>query len=210
VVHGGLTYVSAFDVDPAGGELRLLNRQPCSGSNPVDAALDATSRFLVVANYSSGNVTVLPLGADGSLQPVSQLFELTGTSGPDPVQQSSSHPHAVIFDPSRQFVIVPDKGFDRTFIFRFDLLDMPSVPAIRSHRGVQLVVHIEHRLHPVKDAMPWRSAGRDGIAWFSAILPSSRWSARCRQDGAGRTLRPKSGSHRMGGSSMCRTAGTTA
>ena len=117
-VHGALTYVSAFAIG-ADGALSLLNRQDCAGANPVDAALDATNRFLVVANYSSGGVAVLPLTEDGSLQPVSQLFPLPGTPGPDPAQQSASHPHAVIFDPTRRFVIVPDKGFDRTFIFRF-------------------------------------------------------------------------------------------
>ena len=45
---------------------------------------------------------------------------MAGTPGPDPHHQASSHPHAVIFDPSGRFVIVPDKGFDRTFIFRFE------------------------------------------------------------------------------------------
>jgi 6-phosphogluconolactonase len=119
-VHGGLTHVSAFEIDRATGHLRLLNRQPCGGINPVDAALDATNRFLVVPNYSSGNVAVLPLAEDGALQPVSQVFELPGEPGPNPTQQTSSHPHAVIFDPSRRFVIVPDKGFDCTFIFRFE------------------------------------------------------------------------------------------
>ena len=119
-VHGALTHVSAFSIDPASGQLRLLNRQESGGNNPVDAALDATNRFLVVPNYSSGNVAVLPLAEDGSLQPVAQVFELPGKPGPDPVQQSASHPHAVIFDPLRRFVIVPDKGFDCTFIFRFD------------------------------------------------------------------------------------------
>jgi 6-phosphogluconolactonase len=119
-VHGGRTHVSAFAIDRTSGHLRLLNRQPSGGTNPVDAALDATNRFLVVANYGSGSVAVLPLAEDGALQPVSQVFELPGSPGPDPVQQSSSHPHAVIFDPSRRFVIVPDKGFDCTFIFRFE------------------------------------------------------------------------------------------
>jgi 6-phosphogluconolactonase (cycloisomerase 2 family) len=119
-VHGGRSHVSVFGIDRASGHLRLLNRQDCGGNNPVDAALDATGGFLVVANYGSGAVAVFPLAADGALQPVSQVFELDGTPGPDPVQQSSSHPHAVIFDPSRRFVIVPDKGFDCTFIFRFE------------------------------------------------------------------------------------------
>jgi 6-phosphogluconolactonase len=119
-VHGGLTHVSAFGIDRISGHLRLLNRQPCGGANPVDAALDATNRFLIVPNYSSGNVAVLPLVENGTLQPVSQVFELPGKPGPNTTQQSSWHPHAVIFDPSRRFVIVPDKGFDCTFIFRFE------------------------------------------------------------------------------------------
>ncbi len=99
--------------------LTLLNQVDCQGNNPVDSALDPTERFLVIANYGSGAVAVMPLAADGRLQPVSQLIPLEGTPGPNPKEQASSHPHAVIFDPSGQFVIVPDKGFDRTFFFRF-------------------------------------------------------------------------------------------
>ena len=186
VVHGGLTYVSAFSVDPASGELRLLNRQPCNGSNPVDAALDATSRFLVVANYSSGSVAVLPLGADGSLQPVSQLFELTGTPGPDPVQQSSSHPHAVIFDPSRRFVIVPDKGFDRTFIFRFEdgwiALNqaMPSRPGAAPRHCIfhptLSVLYVNNELDSTVTAYRWDAGHIEEIEVVST-LPAG-WSGK--------------------------------
>jgi 6-phosphogluconolactonase len=73
----------------------------------------------VIANYASGAVAVMPLDADGRLQPVSQLVPLEGTPGPNPKEQASSHPHAVIFDPTGCFVIVPDKGYDRTFLFGF-------------------------------------------------------------------------------------------
>lgn len=119
-VHGGRDHVSAFRISPSDGHLTLISQMPCHGSNPVDAALDNGARHLVVANYSSGTVAVMPLEPDGRLLPVHQTHELRGTPGPDPVQQSASHPHAVIFDPTGQFVIVPDKGFDRTFVFRFD------------------------------------------------------------------------------------------
>lgn len=61
----------------------------------------------------------MPLAEDGALLPVTQLITLTGTPEPDPAHQASSHPHAVIFDPSGRFVIVPDKGFGKTFFFRF-------------------------------------------------------------------------------------------
>ena len=119
-VHGGRDHISAFHISPTDGHLTLISQMPCRGSNPVDAALDRNARHLVVANYSSGAVAVMPLAPDGRLLPVHQVYELPGTPGPDPVQQSASHPHAATFDPTGQFVIVPDKGFDRTFVFRFD------------------------------------------------------------------------------------------
>jgi 6-phosphogluconolactonase len=118
-VHGGRSLISAFAVDRRTGALTLLNQVDCQGNNPVDSALDPTERFLVIANYGTGAVAVMPVGEDGRLQPVSQVVQLEGTPGPNPKQQASSHPHAVIFDPSGQFVVVPDKGFDRTFFFRF-------------------------------------------------------------------------------------------
>jgi 6-phosphogluconolactonase len=120
-VHGGRNLVSAFAVDRVSGQLTLLNQMDCRGNNPVDAALDPSERFLVIGNYGSGTVAVMPLEPDGRLSPVSQLVTLTGTAGPDPVHQAASHPHAVIFDPSGKFVILPDKGFDKTFLFRFEL-----------------------------------------------------------------------------------------
>jgi 6-phosphogluconolactonase len=118
-VHGGRNLVSAFSVDRTNGRLALLNQMDCQGNNPVDAALDPSERFLVVGNYGTGAVAVMPLQTDGRLSPVSQVVTLTGVPGPDSEQQASSHPHAVIFDPSGGYVIVPDKGFDKTFLFRF-------------------------------------------------------------------------------------------
>ncbi|HEY1930502.1 MAG TPA: lactonase family protein [Acetobacteraceae bacterium] len=119
-VHGGRDHISSFRIDPSSGHLTLLSQMPCRGNNPVDTALDSNARHLVIANYSSGAVAVMPLEPDGRLLPVHRLYELPGKPGPDPVQQTASHPHAVIFDPSHRFVIVPDKGFDCTFVFRFD------------------------------------------------------------------------------------------
>jgi 6-phosphogluconolactonase len=118
-VHGGRPLMSAFRIDRQTGHLALLNQVDPKGSNPVDSALDPTERFLVVANYGTGSVAVLPVGTNGELGTPTQVFTLEGRPGPHPKEQSSSHPHAVIFDPSGNFVIVPDKGFDKTFIFRF-------------------------------------------------------------------------------------------
>lgn len=119
-VHGDQTYATSFAIDRATGRLTFLNRGATGGNNGVHLAFDPTGRHLVVANYASGSVAVLPVRADGRLEDFSQLVELKGERGPHRVEQASSHPHHVVFDPSGKFVAVPDKGLDRVFIFRFD------------------------------------------------------------------------------------------
>jgi 6-phosphogluconolactonase len=150
-VHGGRTLISAFSIDRASGRLTLLNQQDCGGSNPVDTALDPTERHLVVANYGTGSVAVMPIAGDGRVMPVSQSFTLEGTPGPDPVHQTQSHPHAAIFDPSGRFVVIPDKGFDRTFFFRFETgrIAPTAQGSIASKTGAAPRHTIFHRTLPI-------------------------------------------------------------
>jgi 6-phosphogluconolactonase len=119
-VHGDGDYASAFALDPKSGEAKLLGRAATGGKNGVREALDPSGKYLVVANYSSGSVAVLPVGPDGALRDQHQLIPLPGEPGPHKVEQQSSHPHDIVFDPSGRFVLVPDKGLDRVFVFRFD------------------------------------------------------------------------------------------
>jgi 6-phosphogluconolactonase len=104
----------------ATGFASVLNRGSTGGSNGVRQAVDPTARFLVVANYASGSVAVLPIRSDGALADAHQLVTLPGEPGPHPSEQASSHPHDVVFDPSGRFVLVPDKGLDRIFVLGFD------------------------------------------------------------------------------------------
>ncbi|MBS0643038.1 MAG: lactonase family protein [Acetobacteraceae bacterium] len=151
-VHGGRSLVSAFSIDPKSGHLTMLNQVDPGGGNPVDSALDPTERFLVVANYGTGTVAVLPLGENGELNPPSQLVTLQGRPGPNPKEQAASHPHGVIFDPSGQFVIVPDKGFDKTFIFRFE--DGRLTPTAQAAVGARPGAAPRHAtFHPTKPVL---------------------------------------------------------
>ena len=119
-VHGDETYATAFSVDRATGMLQFLNRAETGGRNGVHQAIDPSGRFLVVANYGSGSVAVLPIRPDGGLADAVQVVVLPGQPGPHRIEQTASHPHHVVFDPGGRSVIVPDKGLDRIFIFRFD------------------------------------------------------------------------------------------
>jgi 6-phosphogluconolactonase len=119
-VHGDMPYATAFRRDSASGRLTLLNRQETGGTNGVHLAVDPSNRFLVVSNYASGSVAVLPIDADGSLAPRSDLVDLPGEPGPHPIQQTSSHPHHNPFHPDGRFLFVPDKGLDKVFALRLD------------------------------------------------------------------------------------------
>jgi 6-phosphogluconolactonase (cycloisomerase 2 family) len=119
-VHGDETYATSFAVDQVTGHLTRLNQAATGGSNGVHQAIDASGKYMVVANYSSGTVAVMPIRPDGTLGDQTQLARLEGQPGPHRKEQTGSHPHHVIFDPSGRFVLVPDKGLDRVFVFRFD------------------------------------------------------------------------------------------
>jgi 6-phosphogluconolactonase (cycloisomerase 2 family) len=118
-VHGDISDISAFKVDKMSGKLTFINRKSTHGKNPVHLAIDPTGKYIVVSNHLSSNLAMLPLSADGSLQEMTQLVTLEGPIGPHRVEQKLSKPHFNPFDPSGQFVIVADKGLDRTFSFRF-------------------------------------------------------------------------------------------
>ena len=128
-VHGDSDYASAFALDRQTGQARLLNHAATGGNNGVRQAVDPSGRYLLVANYASGTVAVLPILPDGSLADQHQLLPLPGEPGPHRTQQPSSEPHDVVFDPSGHFVLVPDKGLDRIFVFRFDASTGRLTPA---------------------------------------------------------------------------------
>ncbi|REE07093.1 6-phosphogluconolactonase [Paraburkholderia sp. BL27I4N3] len=129
-VHGDMSHISAFKVDKTSGELTFMNRQSTQGKNPVHLAIDPSGRYIVVSNHIGSSVAVLPIAADGSLQELTQLVHLEGPIGPHRIEQKQSKPHFNPFDPTGQFVIVPDKGLDRIFTFRFkDGQLTPASPA---------------------------------------------------------------------------------
>jgi len=132
--------------------LTLLNQQSTGGKNGVSLAVDATNRFLVLGNYSSGTVAVLPINADGALAPLSHLVALPGEPGPHRVEQASSHPHDVRFDRADRFVVVPDKALDKVFVYRLDTASGKLVandpPAVKTRPGRAPATSISTRASP--------------------------------------------------------------
>jgi len=106
--------VTAFAIDQPTHALRPLNHQSTHGAHPCYVSLDGSGRWLFVTNYSGGNLAVLPILEDGSLGPATAVVQHEGSSGQAP------HPRAILPDPSNRFVLVPDAGLNRVYVYRLD------------------------------------------------------------------------------------------
>jgi 6-phosphogluconolactonase len=111
--------VTAFAIDEASGMLRQLNQQSSVGSGPCHLTVDATGKNVLVANYGSGSVAVLPIAADGSLRPASSFIQHTGKSA-DPGRQEGPHAHSINLDAANRFAFAADLGLDKVLIYAFD------------------------------------------------------------------------------------------
>jgi 6-phosphogluconolactonase len=99
--------------------LTFLNKKPTGGTDPCHLIVDKTNRYVLLANFMSGSICVLPIQADGSLGDASEFIQHQGSSI-DPDRQQGPHAHAVTLDPSNQYAFVPDLGLDQTLVYRFD------------------------------------------------------------------------------------------
>ncbi|SNT47377.1 lactonase family protein [Rhodococcoides kyotonense] len=137
-VHGDLTAVTTYRVDPPTGTLTPLGVHETGGTNPVHLSLSPDERFLVVANYATGSLAVFPRKPDGTLGDRIQLLTLSGTPGPLADEQHGPQPHHVPFDVTGRHILVPDKGTDVVHRIGFDAatgtLSDDGVP-YRSHAG---------------------------------------------------------------------------
>lgn len=119
--------VSAFAVDQRTGALRLLNQQASLGADPCYVDVDAGGRFVLVANYTGGNVTVFPVQGDGSLGEAADMKQAQGSSI-NPDRQKGPHAHCIVLDPSNRFAYSCDLGTDKIMIFRFDARNGKLLP----------------------------------------------------------------------------------
>lgn len=109
--------VSAFAIDSATGNLRLLNEQASLGADPCHLSIDRKKSALLVANYTGGNVAVLTVRSDGTLGPSIDLETHEGSGIRE--QQKGPHAHCIILDRFERYALAADLGIDKVMIYRF-------------------------------------------------------------------------------------------
>jgi 6-phosphogluconolactonase len=120
-------FVSAYSIDPANAQLKLINQKPSGGGDPSYISLDRTGRYVFVANYEGGNIAVWALEADGSLGERTAFVQHTGSSV-NPQRQTHAYAHSIRVDPTNRFVLVADLGLDKLFVYKFNVKDGSLAP----------------------------------------------------------------------------------
>ncbi|MCD7853512.1 MAG: lactonase family protein [Oscillospiraceae bacterium] len=138
---GGGGEILTYRLNAETGEASLLEATPTHSSNPAQLSVDATGRYLVVANHGSrayvtklrkdaagrfctevlfddAAVELFSLRADGSIEALLDADLHTG-SGPQG-RQLSPHPHCAEFSPSGRMFAVCDKGNDKVYLYTID------------------------------------------------------------------------------------------
>ncbi|MEP7365316.1 MAG: lactonase family protein [Acidobacteriota bacterium] len=111
--------VTAFSIDASTGKLTKLNEVGSQGGGPCFATVDKTGRWVLVANFGTGSVASIALGADGKLGEVASVIQHKG-SGADPQRQKGPHAHSINLDSRNRFAVAADLGTDRLYIYNFD------------------------------------------------------------------------------------------
>jgi 6-phosphogluconolactonase (cycloisomerase 2 family) len=123
--------VSVFDINRANGQLKLLNTVNSGGAGPTYISIHPSGRFLLVANYFGGSVSVLPIQADGRLGGATDVKNDEGKIGPTKAEHAPpgsfafsghdrTHAHMIESDPSGRFVLHVDLGLDKIIVGQFD------------------------------------------------------------------------------------------
>lgn len=123
--------VTAYAVDAKSGALKKLNTVDSGGSIPCYISLHPSGKFALVANWTGGTFSVVPIRPDGSLGEATDVIKPGGPTNSAnavdaPKGQGPSDPnritrgHMIAVDPSGQYVVGDDAGRDKIFVWRLN------------------------------------------------------------------------------------------
>jgi 6-phosphogluconolactonase len=110
---------ASFTIDAATGKLQLLNRAITVASTTCHIQRDAESQFLTVTSYHGGMVGLSGIEADGSIGPLLDSRQHSGSSSHSE-RQDRPHPHSSFYSPDGRYLLVSDLGLDKIITYSLD------------------------------------------------------------------------------------------
>jgi len=112
----GTGSVAGYLIDTLTGELTFTESFGSLGNGPCYVSFDDNSLNVVTANYNSGNVTKIPVTANGKANGKSFTHQHTG-KGPNTGRQEGPHAHCSKVDPTGKYIYSCDLGTDKIYVY---------------------------------------------------------------------------------------------
>ncbi|MFD2116692.1 lactonase family protein [Paenibacillus yanchengensis] len=135
----------SLELDTNGQLVSVTSQSLTHGDHPCYIYFWEEQQVAIVANYSGGNVAVLPVDSKGYLMPASAIVKNgdTGTKVNEERQQGA-YAHSIIPIPDTTFVAVADLGMDAIIIYQLDgatkQLSRHSVCSLHAGAGPRHIV----------------------------------------------------------------------
>jgi 6-phosphogluconolactonase len=130
--------ISAFAFNKADGKLSFINQQFSAGDDPCYISVDKTGKWIAIANYTSGSLSILPINSTGGLDSASAVIQHKG-KGVNKERQEGPHVHCTIFSKDNKYLFATDLGLDKIMIYPFNeqkgTLEKANAGSVSTHPG---------------------------------------------------------------------------
>jgi 6-phosphogluconolactonase len=111
--------LTAFAFNKTDGKLSFIDQQPSAGDDPCYISVDKTNKWIAVANYTSGTLSIFPIKNSGGIDSATTAIQQTGYSV-NTERQTSPHMHCAIFSEDNKYLFAADLGTDKLMVYSFD------------------------------------------------------------------------------------------
>lgn len=126
--------VMAYRIDPATGQLSLLDQSSSYGISPCHIHTDGSKLYL--SHYAGGSISVFQLAADGRIASLLDTIHHTGGSV-HPERQEAPHLHSIRTLPEKDIFLAADLGTDQLVFYRTleDAVQTAPLAPIKTEAG---------------------------------------------------------------------------
>lgn len=111
--------VVSYSYDKSSKLFQKLNSFFTLGNNPCSVTFSPKEDYVLVGNYSGGNLSVFPIDKNGFLSDAVQSIQYEGKSS-NSQRQEKPHVHCIVLHPNQSKIFVADLGTDSIEIIPFD------------------------------------------------------------------------------------------
>jgi 6-phosphogluconolactonase len=120
--------ITALQYNKKSNVLTPQNTVSTLGNNPCHIVTDEAGKYVIAANYTSGNFCCYALNKDGSIGALVQNIQHIGT-GKDTTRQKGPHAHGAFFNKENTALYITDLGIDKVMCYSFNKKNGEIKPA---------------------------------------------------------------------------------